>query len=87
MIHTFEYNWCIENDMEPTLDSFNSLWQNKEAISVFTDQLGARTQELAMDEVRRSPFAVNAASAGYAHVGGKLDDITCFVASISISKN
>ena len=84
MIHTFEYNWCIEHDFEPTLDAFNSLWQNKTAVTAFADQLGARTQELAKDEVRRSPFTVNAATAGFAHIGGKLDliriqfcDCTC----------
>ena len=83
MIHTFEYNWCIEHDFEPTLDAFNSLWQNKTAVTAFADQLGARTQELAKDEVRRSPFTVNAATAGFAHIGGKLDDITCVVAVVN----
>ena len=72
MIHKFEYNWCIDNKMEPTLKSFDNLWQDKTAVTAFTDTLGQRTLELAKDEVRRSPFTVNAATAGYSHVGGKL---------------
>lgn len=83
MMHTFEYDWCIENQLEPTLDSFNDMWQDKAAITAFANHLGARTQELAHDAVRRSPFTVNAATAGYTHVGGKLDDITCIVAAVN----
>jgi hypothetical protein len=29
---------------------------------------------------------VNAATAGYTHVGGKLDDITCIVAAVNCSE-
>ena len=84
MIHKFEYDWCIQHKQDPTLDSFNNLWQDPAAVTAFTEQLGHRTQVLAKDEVRRSPFTVNAATAGYAHVGGKLDDITCVVAVVSL---
>jgi|TARA_B110000971_G_C19567151_1_gene301397 hypothetical protein len=69
--------------MEPTLESFNAMWQNQAAVTAFATMLGERTQEFAKDEVRRSPFTVNAASSGYAHIGGKLDDITCVVAVVN----
>lgn len=38
--------------------------------------------DVALDERRQSPFAVNAQDAGHIYRGGKIDDITCVVAVV-----
>ena len=70
-------------DLEPTRANLDLVWQIQSAVNAFTDILGRKTQRLAKDEFRRSPFSVSAAQAGYAHIGGKLDDITAVVAVVS----
>ena len=69
--------------MTPSREVLDDLWLQQEFVDTFTRILGNKTQLLAKDEFRRSPFSVSAAAAGYAHIGGKLDDITAVVAVVN----
>ena len=71
------------NNLEPSKQLLSDLWFEQDFLETFTRILGNKTQLLANDEFRRSPFSVTAAAAGYAHIGGKLDDITATVAVVN----
>ena len=82
LLEKFEKTWLTANEQEPSRQLLSELWLQQDFVDTFARILGNKTQLLAKDEFRRSPFSVTAAAAGYAHIGGKLDDITATVASV-----
>ncbi len=83
LLEKFEKTWMETHNLTPSREVLDDLWLQQEFVDTFTRILGNKTQLLAKDEFRRSPFSVSAAAAGYAHIGGKLDDITAVVAVVN----
>ena len=83
LLEKFEKTWMETHGLSPSREVLADLWLQQEFVDTFTRILGNKTQQLAKDEFRRSPFSVSAAAAGYAHIGGKLDDITAVVAVVN----
>ena len=83
LLEKFEQTWMETHNLEPSPEVLANLWLQQDFVDTFARILGNKTQLLAKDEFRRSPFSVSAAAAGYAHIGGKLDDITAVVAVVN----